>query len=187
MSLSISADELGPRTLEEMQARWKAARVRMNGAGLPRKLPEQVKTLKERQAEFDRKRLEAKIAKLSARMKEIRYNPESPLVELIPLRASTRNVVRAVSMFYDVSVNDILSARRNASICNARHVAYFLTREMTPLSTTQMGAKFNRDHSTIVHGLGKIRELSKTDDVLIAALKDIRELIGTLNAERGAK
>ena len=49
----------------------------------------------------------------------------------------------------------------------------FLAREMTDLSLTQLGAAFQRDHSTILHACDKVSE----DPAMASILEDLRHAI----------
>ena len=44
---------------------------------------------------------------------------------------------------------DLLSAKRTPAVARARHLAMFLSRELTPLSLSQIAREFDRDHSTV--------------------------------------
>ena len=64
---------------------------------------------------------------------------------------TTRAIQEATCSVLGVQHSDLLSARRTARITAARHLAIYLTRELTPLSLAQIAGDFNRDHSTILH------------------------------------
>ena len=76
---------------------------------------------------------------------------------------------------YDIPAEDILSKKRNREIAVPRQVAIYICRELTDLSTTNIGREFgNRDHTTVMHSCDKVAEQMKSD---IAFRKRIEELI----------
>ncbi len=51
---------------------------------------------------------------------------------------------------FRLTYNDIRSLNRSRVHSRLRHIIWLLLREMTPLSTTQLGREYCRDHTTIV-------------------------------------
>ncbi len=69
-------------------------------------------------------------------------------------RPNVRQIVKAVSDHEGITVDDIMSDRRNAPIVRARHLAMYLCRYFTMFSTTQIGRLIGgRDHTTVIHGV----------------------------------
>jgi Bacterial dnaA protein helix-turn-helix len=66
-------------------------------------------------------------------------------------------VKRAVANYFGVSVARIEGDQRDALVVRARQVAMFLMHEELLLSTVQIGHALHRDHTTVLHGLGKVR------------------------------
>ncbi len=54
---------------------------------------------------------------------------------------------------YNVSVEDLKSRSRKRSITFPRQVAMYLTRKLTEQSLADIGALYNRDHSTVLHAI----------------------------------
>lgn len=76
-----------------------------------------------------------------------------PVCSITP-RPNVRQIVKAVSEREGITVDDIMSDRRNAPIVHARHLAMYLSRYFTMLSTTQIGRLIGgRDHTTVIHGV----------------------------------
>lgn len=87
-------------------------------------------------------------------------------------------IVTAVSKFYDVPVDQIKGQKRNAPIVHARHVAVFVTRELTQDSWKHIGTLFgDRDHTSMMHGYQKIHERVHNDRALRAEVKQIMRLL----------
>ena len=65
---------------------------------------------------------------------------------------------------YKVTKDDILGKNRSRDISYPRQICMYLCKELTDLSTTEIGEKIGgRDHSTVIHGCAKIEELINTD------------------------
>ncbi len=90
------------------------------------------------------------------------------------LKPSFSQIVNSVSKHFKIPVEEIRGTRRNAPIVHARHVAVFLTREITGDSWKHIGSLFgDRDHTSMMHGYQKINEMMHHD-------KDVRSTIKQL-------
>ena len=67
-------------------------------------------------------------------------------------------IIAEVAKTYNVSVTDILSNRRTASLVLARQVAMYIARETTDLSYKTIGENFGKDHTTVLYNVNKIEE-----------------------------
>jgi len=87
-------------------------------------------------------------------------------------------ILEAVSKHYRIPVDHIQGISRKAPIAHARHVAVYVTREITGDSWKHIGALFgNRDHTSMMHAYTKIREMMNRDKDLNAAVRTMmREL-----------
>jgi len=87
-------------------------------------------------------------------------------------------IIEAVCAHYKITKADILSPRRNREFALPRQVAMYLTRELTPLSTTRIGEHFGgRDHTTVMHACEKIAAGIKEDAKLREAVVELKERI----------
>lgn len=59
-----------------------------------------------------------------------------------------------VSSLTSVSIPD-LKGRRRAAV-RARHMVYYLARNLTPFSLLTLADIFDRDHSSVLHGIRKV-------------------------------
>lgn len=83
-------------------------------------------------------------------------------------------IIEAVSKYFGLEPEDIISPRRDRQIVQPRHIAFYLCRELTDLSTSRIGDEFGgRDHATILNGISKIRNALKTDDTIKNYVEDI--------------
>ncbi|MDE2030180.1 MAG: chromosomal replication initiator protein DnaA, partial [Alphaproteobacteria bacterium] len=85
------------------------------------------------------------------------------------LRATERRITideiqKKVAEHYNVRVADMHSARRARAVERPRQVAMYLAKQLTPRSLPEIGRKFGgRDHTTVIHAVRKIEELSAYD------------------------
>ena len=78
--------------------------------------------------------------------------PETDARSLDPQR-----IFEQVAMFYALSVRDLMAKNRTKKVSLARQVAMYLLIYELELSPTQVGRLLGgRDHSTVIHGAGKI-------------------------------
>jgi len=81
-------------------------------------------------------------------------------------------IVDAVSRHFKIPTDDIKGTSRKAPIVHARHVAVYITREITGDSWKHIGSLFgDRDHTSMMHGYQKISELMHHDKDLRAQVK----------------
>ena len=68
-----------------------------------------------------------------------------------------QHIFEQVAMFYALSVRDLMAKNRTKKVSLARQVAMYLLIYELELSPTQVGRLLGgRDHSTVIHGAGKI-------------------------------
>lgn len=103
------------------------------------------------------------------------YKPE------IAPKPGFKEIVDAVGRHYKISSDDIQGISRKAPIVHARHVAIYVTRELTRDSWKHIGTLFgDRDHTSMMHGYQKVNEMMLRDKDFKAAVK---MLINTLYRE----
>ena len=78
-------------------------------------------------------------------------------------------IQKAVSDYYNVSVDDLKSDTRKKTVAIPRHIAIYLCRELTEYSQGEIGEEFGgRDHSTIISSIRKIENELKVGNLMIA-------------------
>ena len=86
------------------------------------------------------------------------------IVAVQPQTIDMSAVVEAVSSFYNISTNTILSQSRSKEIVHARNVAIYLSKELTNRSLSEIGLYMGRrTHATVLHSLGTMREQLSVD------------------------
>lgn len=73
-------------------------------------------------------------------------------------------IQRKVAEYFEIRPSDMTAKRRSRNVAYPRHIAMYLSREMTPLSYPEIGEQFGgRDHTTILHAYVKIKKDIKKD------------------------
>lgn len=82
------------------------------------------------------------------------------------LNISIDDIIKAVANHYNLSFADVKGKKRTKNIMMPRQIAMYIAREITEYSTTELGAEFNKDHTTVMHACQKIEESIKNDSQL---------------------
>jgi chromosomal replication initiator protein len=99
----------------------------------------------------------------------------------VPPEVTVENIIDEVARTYGVSAEEIRSSKnRSANISNARHIAIYVTRELTTLSMVAIGEEFgNRHYSTIIYTIQKVQKMMEKDrkvkEVIEDTIKNIRD------------
>lgn len=140
-------------------------------------------------AHFDRsiRELEGALTRVFAQSKllgypismELAQNALSSLVQTQDTRVVTpKLIIETVAKKYEITPDDILSKKRNREIAVPRQVAIYLCREMTDLSTTNIGREFgNRDHTTVMHSCDKVAEQMKAEFAFKKRVEELMDLV----------
>jgi chromosomal replication initiator protein len=95
-----------------------------------------------------------------------------------PKRVRIEDIQRIVARHYNVSKTELLSNRRTRTIVKPRQVAMYLSKVMTPRSLPEIGRRFGgRDHTTVLHAVRKIEDLSESDNTLAQEIELLKRLI----------
>lgn len=96
------------------------------------------------------------------------------LSETQPIPVTIDKILSEVARTYSITTADLRSRKRTSNISNARKVAMFVIREITGLSTLDIGKEFGgRDHSTVVYSLGEVSKNMENDSHLRETVEDI--------------
>ena len=93
-------------------------------------------------------------------------------------KTTPQSVLKSVSEFYNISLNDILKRSRKKEVVKPRQMAMYLLREETKLSFPEIGQKLGgRDHSTVIHAYEKIKTEEETDELTKQEIVMIKERV----------
>lgn len=90
-----------------------------------------------------------------------------------PVPRLTEKIIYEVSKIYNVSIEDLYSSKRNASISNARQIAMYIIRDVTGMTYEEIGKKFNRNYSTVIHSIQNVEDDLEINSSLKAQVTDI--------------
>ena len=98
------------------------------------------------------------------------------------LRASERRVTideiqKRVAEHYNIRLSDMHSARRARAVARPRQVAMYLSKQLTTRSLPEIGRKFFRDHTTVMHAVRTIEDLRGTDRSLAEDIDLLRRML----------
>lgn len=93
-------------------------------------------------------------------------------------KISADSILYETANYFEIPADDIIGRSRTREIVNARHVAMYLTRELTDFSLPEIGKRFgNRDHSTVKHAYDRILDLIDSNKELF---QDIQRLTAVI-------
>ena len=108
--------------------------------------------------------------------------PSHTLNNVAPQRkpCSPAKLIELVAAHYGLTVDEIIGARRTKSIADARHIGMYLLREDLSLSLPQIGSLIGgRDHTTVAHGIEKIRTELQNNESMRRDMAALRERVYT--------
>jgi len=88
------------------------------------------------------------------------------------LRANNRKVTieeiqKKVAEYFNIRLSDMSSPRRARAVARPRQIAMYLSKQLTSKSLPEIGRTFGgRDHTTVMHAVNRIDELSIEDSLL---------------------
>jgi hypothetical protein len=95
------------------------------------------------------------------------------------------DVIQAAAIYFDLSTKAFTGPLRVAEIAQPRMIAMMVARDITGASTTLIGRAFGgRDHSTIIHGANRARDLVKKYPSYAAAPSEIASMAEKIAAGR---
>ena len=102
----------------------------------------------------------------------------------LPKNISVLDIQKAVSKYFNLTVNELKSEKRLENIAYARQIAMYLSKVYTNHSLTEIGIHFGgKAHSTVLRSAEKINNLLKSRK---KTKKEIEEILSTFNyAESG--
>lgn len=107
--------------------------------------------------------LEGILNKIMAHIELINEEPTLIMVEKLLTSSIAQNnkrqavsvekVLKAIQKFYNVSIEDIISQKRNKEIIRPRHVAMYILYNISGLSYPEIGRELGgKNHTTVMHG-----------------------------------
>jgi chromosomal replication initiator protein len=89
-------------------------------------------------------------------------------------RLHAEDIVKYVCLYYNVKPTQLKGPKRDAGLVRARQVTMYLLKEELRLTQVEIGNLLGgRDHTTIMHGVDKIRDLVENKDIIHEDIKGI--------------
>ncbi len=87
-------------------------------------------------------------------------------------------IIKIVSEHFGISVNDIISKKKNQEVVYPRQLCMYLCRSLTDVALSLIGKKLGkRDHTTIMYGYEKIQKEIETDERVKNDIEILRKKI----------
>ena len=93
-------------------------------------------------------------------------------------KVSIDDIQRKVAEHYNIRLADMIGPKRSRNVARPRQIAMYLSKQLTSRSLPDIGRRFGgRDHTTIMHGVRKIEELSVEDHGLAEDIAMLKRLL----------
>lgn len=86
-------------------------------------------------------------------------------------------IIDKTAKFFGVKKEDVLSCGRSKDIANARRLAMYLSREITQMSLPEIGAAFDKNHTTVLYSWEKVKKEAAVDQKLCETLDELNKFI----------
>lgn len=126
------------------------------------------------------KEIRALRARRNALLRLARLRQEVKALELAEInRIDINEVVRVIATEVadrlNISPELIWSRNRQQPICQARHLVFYLGRELSGIGLSAMGRNFSVDHATVYHGERKVSERMETEPKFATFVDELRK------------
>lgn len=82
------------------------------------------------------------------------------------------NLLSVISFVSGLSEDEIRSQNRARGLVLCRHAYYFIAKEKMGLKLAEIGEVFGCDHTTVIHGIRKIKDMISIEDEITCNLID---------------
>jgi chromosomal replication initiator protein len=91
-------------------------------------------------------------------------------------KITIESIQRAVAESFGMRVSDLKQKNNSRNVVVPRQIAMYLAKQMTEASLPEIGRQFgNKHHTTVMHSIGKIDELRRTDKDLHRTLNKLQD------------
>ncbi|MBQ9732265.1 MAG: chromosomal replication initiator protein DnaA [Alphaproteobacteria bacterium] len=92
-------------------------------------------------------------------------------------RTTIDEIQKKVAEHFNISVKEMQSSRRARTVARPRQIAMYLAKQLTSRSLPEIGRKFDRDHTTVMHAVRKVEELIIEDISLAESIDTLRRAL----------
>jgi chromosomal replication initiator protein len=86
-------------------------------------------------------------------------------------------ILEETAQYFGLTRDDLTSKNRSRPLTTARHVAMYLLRDQTGLSLLRIGERFERDHTTVMHGIRKVESMMRARGSTYRQVQDLTRKI----------
>lgn len=101
---------------------------------------------------------------------------ESYRAEFVPV-ITPEKIIQVVCDHFGLNADHLKSSCRDKELVHARHVIFYFLRKHTSISLKNAGRIFNRDHTTVLHGLDKLSDIMDTEPAVKAEVEMLGSMI----------
>jgi len=95
-------------------------------------------------------------------------------------RVTIDEIQRRVAEHFNIRLSEMTSERRARAVARPRQIAMYLAKQLTTRSLPEIGRKFGgRDHTTVMHAVRRIEELTLSDRALAEDVELLRRMLQT--------
>ena len=99
------------------------------------------------------------------------------MLRSIDRKTTIDEIQKKVAEHFNISVKELQSSRRARTVARPRQVAMYLAKQLTSRSLPEIGRKFDRDHTTVMHAVRKVEELIIEDPNLAENIEILRRTL----------
>lgn len=96
------------------------------------------------------------------------------MLRSIDRKTTIDEIQKKVAEYFNISVKELQSSRRARTVARPRQIAMYLAKQLTSRSLPEIGRKFDRDHTTVMHAVRKVEELIVEDSSLAENVDTLR-------------
>lgn len=96
------------------------------------------------------------------------------ILHSIDRKTTIDEIQKRVAEYFNISVKEMQSSRRARNVARPRQIAMYLAKHLTSRSLPEIGRKFDRDHTTVMHAVRKVEELIVEDTSMAESVESLR-------------
>jgi chromosomal replication initiator protein len=101
-------------------------------------------------------------------------------IDLQVRKVTIEAIQRAVAENFGMRITDLKQKNNSRNVVVPRQIAMYLAKQMTEASLPEIGRQFGgKHHTTVMHSIGKIDELRRTDKDLHRTLNKLQEQLNS--------
>ncbi|MBR6356385.1 MAG: chromosomal replication initiator protein DnaA [Alphaproteobacteria bacterium] len=99
------------------------------------------------------------------------------MLRSIDRKTTIDEIQKKVAEYFNISVKEMQSSRRARNVARPRQIAMYLAKQLTSRSLPEIGRKFDRDHTTVMHAVRKVEELLIEDASMTESIEALRRAL----------